>query len=83
MDRPHDDILTAKTLRLRESSGRIKDTDPLVLFLYLLARDHLPVGAIEKVMGEVEIASVLGETIYTNGWLAQWAQDASKRLTNE
>lgn len=64
--------------RMRAKSGRIDDDRPLVAFLYLLARGHLPVGVIEEVLGQVPEEK---NSQFTNGWLAQWAQDAAERLT--
>ena len=64
---------------LRERSGEVDDTDPLVEFLYALMRDHLAPGAIEQIMNE----QVMGGGIvsrYTNGWLAKYAQDLAGRL---
>ena len=72
--------MAAKTESMRERSGRVTDTDPLVCFLYLLARGEVPVGDIEDILGEVEISATQGECVYTNGWLAKWAQDAAERL---
>ena len=80
MNPEHKAILAAKTERLRQASGTVTDTDPLVCFLYLLARNEVPVGASESLLGEVEISSAGGDCVYTNGWVARWAQDAARRL---
>jgi hypothetical protein len=78
--RDHDDILTAKTDRLRADSGNVMSDDPLVLFLYLLGRDTLPVGAVEAILGQIEVAKIAGTSVFTNGWLAEWATNAASRL---
>lgn len=65
-------------LRMREASGEVDSNDPVALFLYLLARDHLPIGNLEILIEEV--LEVKTPHQYTNGWLAKWAQDASERL---
>lgn len=81
MTREHDEILTEKTDRLRTASGTVTSSNPMVCFLYLLARDLAPLGEIEELLGDVEIAGMQGSCQFTNGWLAQWAQDAAYRLT--
>lgn len=65
--------------RMRTISGRIDDPRPLVAFFYALARDTVPVGALEEVITRLEEAD--GPFMFTNGWLAQWAQDAVDRLS--
>ena len=62
--------------KMREKSGQVCSNDAVVSMLYLLARDHLNVGAIESVIEE--IVGDAGQMItFTNGWLAQWATNAS------
>jgi len=39
---------------LRERSGNVGSDDPLVSFLYQLMRDHMTIGMVEDMMGEVE-----------------------------
>jgi hypothetical protein len=66
------------TSSLRERSGSITSNDPLTAFLYLLVRDHLPLGIVEKVMKEIGPDDL--EMHFTNGWLAMWADDVAVRL---
>jgi len=67
-------------LSLRERSGGHTSPDPLVTALYLLMRDHLPAGVLERVVAEAE--GGVGNTItFSNGWLARYAQDIAHRLT--
>lgn len=74
----YDDMVTdPANTRMRAASGRVNDDRPLVAFLYELARDHLPVGAIEGMMHDWTPEGCM----FTNGWLAAWAQDAADRLT--
>jgi hypothetical protein len=68
------------SLRMRKASGEVDDRRRLVCFLYLLARNHLPVGTIESIW-KTEGASVEGPFQFTNGWLATWAQDMADRLS--
>ena len=68
-------------MRLR--SGKVDSDDPLVCFLYLLARDHLPAGQVEEIMKECRAQGVGAgkQTMhFTNGWLATWAMDMANRL---
>lgn len=65
--------------RMREASGEVRSEDPLVSFLYQLCRDHLPVGAVESIVDDVQNEGG-DEVLYTNGWLAAYAQDVANRL---
>jgi hypothetical protein len=62
--------------KLRERSGNIKINSRLTSFLYQLMRDHLPAGIVEKLAQE----STEPDVLYTNGWLANYADDVAKRL---
>lgn len=73
-------ILQEKTDALRERSGNVTSYDNLVMFVYLLARDVIPVGEVEKIMGEIELADWAKNASFTNGWLATWAKDVATRL---
>lgn len=67
------------TEQLRERSGLFEADDALISFLYTLMRDHLPTGAVERLVRES--LDERGESVqYTNGWLAQYAQDLARRL---
>lgn len=64
---------------MRERSGVIDSTDPLVSFLYILMRDHLATGIIEEIMlNHVEHGQ--SESHFTNGWLANYCKDIAARL---
>lgn len=65
-------------LRMRAASGRVDDDRPLVAFLYELVRDHVTTGTIEESIERCGRNTVGHQ--FTNGWLAQWAQDAADRL---
>lgn len=62
---------------MRKRTGSVKSCDPLVSFLYILMRDHVTPGTVEKIM-EQHIG--YGECIFTNGHLARLAQDVKDRL---
>ena len=61
---------------LRERSGSVSSTDPVVSFLYDLIRDHLPIGTVESIVRECPAV----ETHFTNGYLANYCIDLAKRL---
>lgn len=65
--------------RMREASGHVTDDRPLVSFLYLLTRDHLPVGTVETMLDDCRPL----RSTFTNGWLATWAKDAAGRLQEQ
>ena len=58
-------------------SKEIVDDNKLVNFIYILGRDHLTLGRIELIFKDHVSEK---KTIYSNGWLANWAQDLAKRL---
>jgi hypothetical protein len=62
---------------LRERSGSVKIDSHLVSFLYELMRDHVPPGVIEEIMRKTMGPSAV---VYTNGWLAKYAEDVANRL---
>ena len=66
---------------IRKRSGEVSSGDPLVAFLYLLARDQLPMGVIEEIVGEDVLKEAPPrEFRFSNGWLANWAKDLASRL---
>lgn len=65
---------------MRARSGHVRDDRPLVSFLYLLLRDHVVAGAIEEMMLELDAQPDATVVEYTNGWLAEYAQDIADRL---
>ncbi len=65
---------------LRERSGHIKFNNRLISFLYELMRDYLPPGKVEEIVQNSEETI---DTVYTNGWLAKYAEDLAKRLENK
>ncbi len=68
-----------ENIDLRDRSKRVQDPRPLVSFLYELMRDHVPPGIVERVVRN-SATSVEDPTIYTNGFLAMYAQDLANRL---
>lgn len=68
--------LELENARLREASGSITINSKLVSFLYQLMRDHVPAGEIESLM----MNSSEPDVLYTNGWLAKYAEYIANRL---
>lgn len=67
---------------LRERSGSVDSNDPLVSFLYILMRDHLPLGKVEEiVMNHAQYGQE--DSYFTNGWLANYCKDIAERLRKD
>lgn len=65
---------------IREVSGEVRSTSRLVSFLYSLMRDHLPCGVVEEL---VNVSTPDKETLYSNGWLASYAEHLASRISPE
>jgi len=65
--------------QMRNRSGRVKSTSPVVALLYELCRDHLPVGILSEKINALEAAGT-AEYHFTNGWLANFVRDCADRL---
>lgn len=72
-------VVDDETKALRERSGAVRINSKLVSFLYELIRDHLPAGEVERLVRESQEPNVL----YTNGWLAKYAEDLANRLKDQ
>lgn len=59
----------------------LDNIERLTEFLYILARDELPIGAIEGIMSDHVTGGEADE--YCNVWLEAWARNMAERLTNE
>lgn len=70
-----------RTKELREESGRVAFTDPLTSFLYQLMRDEVPCGTIETIVKDV-ISEGNVEIIFTNGYLAKYANNLAELIRN-
>lgn len=66
--------------KLRVSSGSVQINSKLVSFLYELMRDHLPPGVVEEI---VRASDSEPNVVYTNGWLAQYAEHLANRLKDQ
>lgn len=58
---------------------KVSDERRLVCFLYLLMRDHLTPGKVESLMETIE--KLEQPAVFTNGFLAQHAQELADKLT--
>lgn len=66
-------------VRMRAASGSVTSQDPLVAFLYVLLRDQVSPGKLEDlILNNVSQTPV--ETLYSNGWLANYCKDIAQRL---
>jgi len=63
---------------LRTESGDFVAYDRLTSFLYDLMRDHLPTSTVEKLFREA--MKFNQPCLYSNGWLARYAQRMSRLL---
>lgn len=63
--------------QIRERSGNVTINCKLTSFLYTLLRDYVQPGDVEEIM----LNHITDDTVeYSNGWLAQYANDIAKRL---
>jgi len=62
---------------IQTRSGNITSEDPLVNFLYILMRDYLPTGVVERIVEEHTYSDIAS---FSNGWLAEYAKDIALRL---
>ena len=66
------------TTALRERSGEVTSSDPMVSLFYELMRDAVPPGELERIVVNVCIENT--PVVFTNGYLARYAQDLADRL---
>lgn len=64
---------------IHERSGGFDCDDPLVELLYVLLRDHVLPGDLEKLVADIR-SSKHSSAQYSNGWLARYAQDLAQRI---
>jgi len=75
--------LIDRNTELRERSGCFNSYDPLTGLFYMLLRDGYISPAISEELIRSEEDHMNDEKIYSNGWLAKYAQDLSDRLKVE
>lgn len=63
---------------LREASGEVVFSDPLTTFLYLLMRNELVAGKVEQLVREAVDSSE--ECLFTNGWIAHYANNLAEEI---
>lgn len=69
----------AENARLRDRSESVDRSGPLTAFFYDLLRDHLPAATVETLVREAA-AHAEQRVQYTNGYLAEYANELSDRL---
>lgn len=67
------------TEELRARSGTVRLHGKLISFLYVLMRDYLPAGDVEMLVRDSQDSDI----VYTNGWLAKYANDLAERLKDK
>ena len=67
----------AASTEMRKVSGEVNSNSKLVVFIYLLGRDYLPLGAIEEIVHKLDYDD---STEFSNGWLANYAKNVADRL---
>jgi hypothetical protein len=72
---------TERNNKLRSDSGNIEFEDTLTSFLYILMRDHVPAGVVEGLARDVANEGSMIST-YSNGFLAQYANNLANYLKN-
>lgn len=74
------------TRGIRHRSGEVNSNDRLVAFLYILMRDHMATGEVAEVVNMTSLDAASGistqqdEFLFSNGWLAKYAEDLANRL---
>ncbi len=69
--------------KMREESGGFQSEDPIVSLFYIMMRDGIvSPGELERLVCELENEHEDDRSIsiYTNGWLAKYAQYLSSRI---
>lgn len=70
--------VTPEQEQLREKSGNVTSDSKLTRFIYLLTRDHLPMGTVSEILNQCIKDDKISQ--FTNGWLAEYAKDVSEKL---
>lgn len=74
------DIDTLRQQLKTDSRGDLYRDGGLTCFLYILMRDHLTPGVVEKIALECQLSD--NPIQYTNGWIADYAANVAARLTS-
>lgn len=71
-------VRSAEQVELFKASGEVVLKPKMVAFLYLLMRDHLPVGPVSEIVKDLRAHD---GAIFTNGWLAKYAEHVAVELS--
>jgi hypothetical protein len=59
----------------------MSSVDRITAFIYLLVRDEIPFGVVERLMGQVEATDQLGgDPVYSDSNQAEYAMSIAARL---
>lgn len=61
---------------LRDNRGEILSDDPVVLFLYFLIRDHVPLGVVEEIIEKHTYATAT----FANKALVEYIIDLANKI---
>jgi hypothetical protein len=64
----------------RRRSGSVDSASPIAFLLYMVLRDYVPAGELESIVEDALSASLRKPHTFSNGWTAQHAIDAARRL---
>lgn len=67
------------TQKIRNDSGNVIIKSRLIEFIYVILRDHLPAADVESTI----LDTTGDDVLYSNGWLARYAENAAQRLITE
>ncbi len=68
---------------LLETCKDVTDDRPLVAFLYHLLRDHVVMGAVEKIMGAIEYDPPANTWLFSNRSLATYCKELADRIEHD
>jgi len=68
-----------REIELREKSGNVSTTDPLSVFLYLLAKDYLTINQLETLLVQVQ-ETMPGTVVFNNGWLGNYVVEIKNKI---
>jgi hypothetical protein len=80
MKNEDDENNATENARMRERSGWVRSTNPFVAVFYDLLKLHVHAADLEELVRSA-CAHAHEDVLYTNGYLAEYAQDLVVRLT--
>jgi hypothetical protein len=71
--------MNERDVELREKTGTVSTTDPLVVMWYLLAKEYLNLSQTEELLGKIR-DTMPGSVVLNNGWLGNYAIDLAGQI---